>query len=104
MVRCEKNCLLIFLLLLKKLIFLFRVSDQVQHKPGCTATEDSLRREILVMEEESIYVAKTNVLIKLRGYRQLICSFVFANAKSSFSHDAAHKWMLMRISLSMGFK
>ena len=32
-------------LVLRKLVF--GVSDQVQHKPGCTATEDGQRLEIL---------------------------------------------------------
>ena len=41
----------------------FGVSEQVRHKPGCTATEVTA---------------------------QLICGFVFAYAKSRFSHDAAH--------------
>ena len=51
---------------MRKLVF--GVSDQVQHKSGCTATEDGLR---LISDLESrgivlyIYVAKTNALISL---------------------------------------
>ena len=36
------------------------------------------------------YVAKTNVLISCVVTAQLICAFVFAYAKSRFSHEAAH--------------
>ena len=38
----------------------------------------------------SIYVAKTKGLISCAVTTQLICGFVFAYAKSLFSHDAAH--------------
>ena len=36
-----------------------------------------------------IYVAKTKALISCTVTAQLICTFVFAYAKSRFSHDAA---------------
>ena len=36
------------------------------------------------------YLAKTKVLISCTVTMQLICAFVFAYAKSRFSHDAAH--------------
>ena len=36
--RHEKTCFLHLSLVLRKPVF--RVSDQVSHKPGCTATED----------------------------------------------------------------
>ena len=36
-------------------------------------------------------VAKTKALISLAVTAKLICTFVFAYAKSWFSHDAAHK-------------
>ena len=38
----------------------------------------------------TIYVAKTKVLISFAVTAKLICVFVFAYAKSRFSHDAAH--------------
>ena len=38
----------------------------------------------------TIYLAKTKALISCVVTAQLICSFVFAYAKSRFSHDAAH--------------
>ena len=38
----------------------------------------------------SVYVAKTKVLISFAVTAKLICDFVFAYAKSRFSHDAAH--------------
>ena len=40
--------------------------------------------------ECSIYVAKTKGLISCAVTAELICGFVFAYAKSWFSHDAAH--------------
>ena len=38
----------------------------------------------------SIYVVKTKALISFAVTVKLICIFVFAYAKSRFSHDAAH--------------
>ena len=38
----------------------------------------------------TIYVAKTKALISFAVTAKLICVFVFAYAKSRFSHDAAH--------------
>ena len=38
----------------------------------------------------TILVAKTKALISLTVTAKLICAFVFAYAKSRFSHDAAH--------------
>ena len=61
----------------------FGVSDQVRHKPGCTAAEDGWRLEILDLGSGgdcTIRVAKTKALISV---------FVFAYAKSRFSHSAA---------------
>ena len=37
-----------------------------------------------------MYVAKTKALISFTVTAKLICVFVFAYAKSRFSHDAAH--------------
>ena len=37
-----------------------------------------------------LYTAKTNVQISCVVTAQLNCAFVFAYAKSRFSHDAAH--------------
>ena len=65
----------------------FGVSDQVQHKPDCTATEDVLRLEI--SDLGSIRVAKTKALIRFAATAKLICVFVFAYAISRFSHDVA---------------
>ena len=44
---------------------LLRASDQVQHKPGCTATEDGLRLDISKAGSRGIvlHVAKTKALI-----------------------------------------
>ena len=38
----------------------------------------------------TIYVAKTKALISFAVTAKLICVFVFAYAKSRFSHDADH--------------
>ena len=71
----------------------FRVSDQVRHKPGCTATEDALRLEILDLKGRSrdctINVAKTKALISFAVTAKLIRVFL-AYAKCWFSHDVAH--------------
>ena len=64
------------------------LSNLVQHKPGCTDTEAGYRLEILDLESREI--AKTKALISCAVTAQLICAFVFAQAKIWFSHDAAH--------------
>ena len=53
----------------------FGVSDQNRHKPGCAVT---------------IRIAKTKALISFAVTAKLICVFVFAYAKSRFSHNEAH--------------
>ena len=35
----------------------FRVSDQVRHKPGCTATEDGYKLEIMDLESRGIVLS-----------------------------------------------
>ena len=73
-------------LVVRKLVF--GVSDQVRHKRGCAATEDRYRLEISDLERDcTIYVAKTKALISFAVTEKLICVFVFAYAKSRFSHD-----------------
>ena len=71
----------------------FRVSDQVRHKPGCTATEDGWRLEISDLGSRgidcTIRVAKTKALISFAVTAKLIWVFVFAYAKSRFSHNEA---------------
>ena len=39
----------------------------------------------------AVQVAKTKALISFAVTAKLICAFVFAYAKSRFSHDEAHK-------------
>ena len=59
----------------------FGVSDQVPHKPGCTATEDGWRLEISYLgRREIVRIAKTKALISFTVTAQLICVFVFAYA------------------------
>ena len=45
---------------------------------------------ILVEPDCTIHVAKTKALISCTVTAQLICVFVYAYAKSQFSHDAAY--------------
>ena len=67
---------------------IFGVSDQVRHKPGCTATDNGQRLEISDLgsrvTESTIYIAKTKVLISCAVTVQLICTFVLAK-KQVFS-------------------
>ena len=68
----------------------FGISDKVQHKPGCTATEHGyawLRKKT----DCTIYVAKTKALISCAVTVQLIYTFVFAYGRSRFSHDEVDK-------------
>ena len=58
-------------------------------QPVCTATEDGLKLEISDLES-SIRVGKTKALISYAVTAKLICVFVFAYAKSRFSHNEAH--------------
>ena len=70
------------------------VSEQVQHKPACTVTEDGYRLEILDLESRGIVISmlqkKTKALISFAVTAKLICAFVFAYAGCWFSHGAAH--------------
>ena len=71
----------------------FGVSDLVRHKRGCTATEDGQRLEISDLDRRGIVLSlqrKTKALISFAVTAKLICAFVFAYAKSWFSHDTAH--------------
>ena len=64
----------------------FGVSDQVRHKPACTIIEDSQRLGIYGFRKKSdctIHEAKTKALISCAVIAQLICVFVFANAKEN---------------------
>ena len=68
----------------------FGVSDQVPHKLGCTATKDGKRLEISDLGSRGIVLSV-----------KLICVFVFAYAKSRFSHDAAQIVLAMPEALEM---
>ena len=43
----------------------------------------------------TIRVAKTKALISFAVTAKLICVFVFAYAKSRFSHDEAHMYLMI---------
>ena len=59
----------------------FRVSDQVRHKSGCTATEHG---KILEISDLNItYVAKANAMISCAVTMQLIYVFVFSHMHKS---------------------
>ena len=63
--------------------------DQVQHKPGCTASADSYRR-LRKKRDCTVYVVKTRMLISCGVTTQLISAFVLAYAKIRFSCEVAH--------------
>ena len=77
-------------------------SDQVQHKPGCTVTEDGSRLKILNC---TIHVAKTKAPISFALTAKLVCTFVFAYADCWFSDAAAqienfdfhYQWKVMGV-------
>ena len=50
----------------------------------------SLKFRVKKKMDRTIYVVKTKTLISCAVTAQLICFFVFANAKIRFSHDAVH--------------
>ena len=63
----------------------FRVSDQIRHNPGCTATDV---RDFLNLDSSGI-------VLSITGTVQLICAFVFAWAKRRFFLDAAHSILIL---------
>ena len=67
----------------------FGVSDQVRYKPGCTTTEDGRRLEISELGSRGIVLSNKGA-DHLAVTAKLVCIFVFAYAKSRFSHDEAH--------------
>ena len=72
-------------------------SDKVQHKPGCTVTEDMLEAGNFGFRKKricAILVAKTKALISFAITAKLICAFAFAYADCWFSHAAAHIYIL----------
>ena len=78
----------------------FGVSDQVRHKPGYTTTKGSERLEISDLDRRGIvlsgHVAKTKALISFAVTAKLFCVFLFAYARSRFSHVAAHLMFLYK--------
>ena len=71
----------------------FGVSYQVQHKPGCTATESGMRLEISDLEEEGLYYlySENKGSDQLHGHCAADSIFVFACAKSRFLYDGAQE-------------
>ena len=69
--RCEKTCL--------------RVSDQVRHKPVCTATEDGQRLEISDVGSKGLYYpySKNKGADQLRGNREADLRLCFRICKKA---------------------
>ena len=111
------NMLYYMSLVVRKTVF--GVSDQAPHKPGNVLYEPRCEKNGLrgfrpgptqtrlcshrrwleacnfVFRKKrdcNIYIAKTKALISFAVSAKLICVFVFAYAKSWFSHDTAHIW------------
>ena len=63
----------------------FGVSDQVQHKRGCTATEDGKRLEKLDLGHRGIVLCSKNIgAAQLCGYHAANLLFCFAYTKTDF--------------------
>ena len=63
-----------------------QVSDLVQHRLGCTTTEDGHRLEISVMKKrDCTFYELVSCLVTM----QLMCAFVLVYVSSLFSHEAA---------------
>ena len=73
----------------------------VQLQKMATGLKSGFRKK----RDRTIYVAKTKALISFAVTAKLICVFVFAYAKCSFSHDAAHLfcYYYMYVPLSLSF-
>ena len=71
----------------------FGVSDQVRHKPGCTATEDGYKLEISDLESRGIYLCSENKgADQLRGYREADLRLCFRICKNpDFSRRGSNK-------------
>ena len=69
----------------------FRVFDQVLHKPGCTTIEYDLRLEISDLNIEWLYYmcSETKGADQLRGYREAYLRICFRVCKNRYSHDVA---------------
>ena len=70
----------------------FGVSNQVRHKPGCTATQDGWMLEVSDLGSRGIVLScsENKDADQLRGYPEAdmrLCFRIYA--KSRFSHDAA---------------
>ena len=71
----------------------FRVSDQVRHKPSCTTTEDRWRLEISDLDRRLYYPCSENKdADQLRGYREADLRLCFHICKKpSFSRRGSIK-------------
>ena len=63
------------------------VSNEVRHKPGCTATEDGFK--FWMKKEEGLYslCSKNKGADQLHGYSVADLNLCFLYSESRFSHD-----------------
>ena len=77
----------------------FGVSDQVQHKPGCTTTQDGWRLEISNLERLYYPYSENKGADQLRGYREADLRLCFRISKKPVflrrgSYDDRNKIMI----------
>ena len=79
----------------------FSVSDQVRHKPGCTATDDKRLEFWNFLEVEGLYYpcSENKGADKLSGYCAADLCLCFRKYKRQFSHDVAQIAKLTDINL-----
>ena len=77
------------------------VSDQVRHKPGCTARENGYRLEISDLGRRCIYYpcSKNKGADQLRGHREADLRLKFRICDNRFSHDAAQILLMKQIAI-----
>ena len=76
----------------------FGVSDQVRHKPGCTATQDGMRLEIPDLGSGGIVLCSENKdADQLRGYREADLRLCFRiRKKPVFTRHGSYSMFLTR--------
>ena len=76
----------------------FRVSNQVRHKPGCRRKKMARGLKFWIKEVEGLYYPciENKGVDQLRNNRAADLHFFFAYAKSRFSLDKAHMSWVMR--------
>ena len=77
----------------------FRVSDQVKHKPGCTVTADGWRLENsgLGRRGSVLSMAPISCAVQCKCAADLRLCFRKGKKKKQFSHDADHLIMIRQM-------